>query len=95
VSRLAANDPTHRRITAQALGVVQVLVSREASEYGLPQHPDQRMPAILARSRIRERFPGDRAEAERVVQFPISEQPTIGGHHRTAKLKHQLGRNLA
>jgi hypothetical protein len=53
------------------------------------------MPAILARSRIRERFPGDRAEAERVVQFPISEQPTIGGHHRTAKLKHQLGRNLA
>jgi hypothetical protein len=64
VSRLAANDPTHRRIIAQAFGVVHVLVSRETSEYGLPQHPDQSMPAILAGSRIRECFPGHRAEAE-------------------------------
>jgi hypothetical protein len=74
---------------AQSLGIVHVLVSGEATEHGLPQHSDKCLPAVLTGSRIRERFPGHRAEAERIVQFPISEQPSIGGHDRTAKLQHQ------
>ena len=30
-----------------------------------------------------------RAEAQRVVQFPVCEQACVGGNHRSAKLKHQ------
>src|SRR6516162_10301039 len=38
-------------------------------------------------------FPGEKAvllgQAECVVEFTIGEQPSIGGPHRAAKLKHQ------
>ena len=72
--RLAADDPAHRRIMAQALGVVHVLISGEPPEDRLPQHPDERMSAILAGSSIGERFARHRGKAERVVEFPIGEQ---------------------
>ena len=41
LSRLAAYNPTHGRIMAQPVGVVHVLVSREAAEHGLPKHSGQ------------------------------------------------------
>ena len=74
---------------AQAFGVVHVFVSRETTENGLPQHSDKSMPAILAGSPVRQRFPCHRAEAKRVVEFAIGEQASVGGHDRTAKLEHQ------
>src|SRR2546430_10815641 len=36
-SGLATDDPAHRRIMTQALGVVYVLVSSEATKYRLPE----------------------------------------------------------
>src|SRR6516165_10383504 len=36
MSRLAADDPAHCRIAAQALGVVHVFVSGKATKYRLP-----------------------------------------------------------
>ncbi len=74
---------------AQTFRVIHVLVSGKPPKDRLPQHPDQPMPAVLTGSRIRERFPGHPAEAERIVEFAICEQPGVGGHHRTAKLEHQ------
>ena len=47
------------------------------------------MSAILAGSRIRERFSRHCAEAKRIIEFAIGEQPSVGGHHRTAKLEDQ------
>src|SRR5262245_49058674 len=47
-SRLAADDPAHRRIMAQAFGIVHVLVSGKPPEHGLPQQPDQCMAPVLA-----------------------------------------------
>ena len=35
-SRLAADDPAHRRIVAQAFGVVDIFVSRKPPEHRLP-----------------------------------------------------------
>jgi len=35
-----ANDPAHRRIAPEPVGVVQVLVSGKATEHRLPQHSD-------------------------------------------------------
>jgi hypothetical protein len=43
LSRFAANDPAHRRITTQAFSVVYVLISRETSEQGLAKHSNQSM----------------------------------------------------
>jgi hypothetical protein len=43
----AANNPAHRRIVAQALGIVHVFVSSEPPKHGLPQQTNQRMTAVL------------------------------------------------
>ena len=74
---------------AQPVGVVHVFISRETTENGLPQHSDKSMPAVLASSSIRERFPAHRTEAECVVEFTICKQPGVGRHDRTAKLERQ------
>ena len=89
MSRLATNNPTHRRIMTQALGIVHVLVSGKPTEHGLPQQTDQRMAAVLASARIGEHLTRQRGQPERIVKFAIGEQPSIGGHHGTAKLEHQ------
>jgi len=39
--RFAADNPAHRRIVAQALGVVHILVSGKATKYRLPEQPGQ------------------------------------------------------
>src|SRR3984893_14413944 len=87
--RLSADYPPHRGIMAQALSVVHIFISGKSPKYGLPQHPDQSMSAILARACVGERITRHRAEAQRIVQFPVSEQVCVGCNNRSAKLKHQ------
>ena len=48
LNRLAADNPAHRRIMTQALGVVHILVSGQATKYRLSEQPGQCMPAIFA-----------------------------------------------
>src|SRR5262249_23249574 len=48
LSRLAANNPAHRRNMTQALGVIHILVSGKATKYRLSEQPGQCMPTILA-----------------------------------------------
>ena len=74
---------------AQPFGVVDVLVSGQASKHRLPQHPHKRVPAVLAGTGIRELLTRHRAETERVVEFAVGEQTCIGGHGRTPKLQRQ------
>jgi hypothetical protein len=45
---LAADDPVRWRIMAQALRVIDTLVSGEASEYRLRQQSNRRVWAVLA-----------------------------------------------
>src|SRR5450830_1410314 len=52
--RFAADDPAHRRIVAQAFGIVHIIVTGEAAEHRLTQQTDQRMATVLARARISE-----------------------------------------
>src|SRR6266446_9933298 len=89
MSRLATNNPTHRRIMTEALGVVHVLVTGKPTEHGLPQQTDQRMAAVLASARIGEHLTSQRGQPKRIVKFAIGEQPGIGGDHEAAKLEHQ------
>jgi hypothetical protein len=68
VRRLAADDPAHRRIMTQALGIVHILVSGEATENGLTQQTDKRMAAVLARTHIGERIACNHRQAEHVIE---------------------------
>ena len=74
---------------AEPLGVVDVLVSGQPPEHGLPQHPDERVPAVLARAGVGEPLACHRAQAERVVEFAVGEQTGVRRHDRTAKLERQ------
>jgi hypothetical protein len=49
---LTADNPAHRRIMTQTLGVVHIFVSSKTAEDGLPQHANKSMAAILARATI-------------------------------------------
>jgi hypothetical protein len=88
--RFAADDPTHCRIMARPFCVVDVLVSGQPSENGLPQHAHERVSAVLSGPGIREPFASHRAEAQRIIEFTVSEQTGVRRNGRAAKLKHQL-----
>jgi hypothetical protein len=77
------------RVTARTFGVVHVLVAGKPSEDRLAQKADQQVPAVLAGARIGEGIGTCIGEAQRVIQFPVGEQPGIRGDRRTAKLQHQ------
>ena len=87
--RSVADHPAHRRITAQPLRVVHVLVAGEPSEHRLPQQADQSVAAVPARARIGEHVAAGVGQAQRVIQLAIRQQPGIGGDHAAAKLEHQ------
>ena len=71
------------------LGVVHVLIAGETPEHRLPQHPDKRMPAVLAGAGVGEHLARHVGQPERVVEFSIGEQSGVGSDDRSAKLQHQ------
>src|SRR5882724_13421901 len=85
----AADNPAHSRIVAQALGVVHILVSGKATKYRLPEQPGQCVPTILATACVGQNITRHLGQTECVVEFAISQQPSIGGHQGAAKLEHQ------
>ena len=54
-----ANNPAHRRIATEPVGVVHVLVSGKPTEHRLSQHSDQIMPTVPARASISQILPRD------------------------------------
>ena len=80
-SRLAADDPTHRRIMAQAFGIIDILIPGKPPEHRLPKHPDQRMAAVLAGAVVGEHVARHRAETKGIVEFAIDQQAGVRGHH--------------
>ena len=87
-SSFAADNPAHRRIMAQPLGVVHILVSGKSSEHRLSQHSDESMPAVPTSACVGERIACNHGQAEHVIEFAIGQQSGIRGHHRAAKLEH-------
>ncbi len=74
---------------AQAFGVVDILVSGQASEHRLPQQAHQRMAAVPAGAGIGDHRTCHDAETEGVVEFSVGKQSGIGGDPRTMELKLQ------
>ena len=84
-----ANDPAHRRITPEPVGIVHVLVPGKASEHRLPQHPDQIMPTVPARASISQILPRDLHQSEGIVQLAIGQQAGVGGDIGAVELELQ------
>ena len=92
MSRFPADNPAHRRIVAQALGVVHVLISSNAAEYRLPQQADQRMAAVPAGLRISEclaRHPvqPSSSSSSRYANNPASEVTADPRNQATVKIE--------
>ena len=51
--RPVADHPAHRRVAAQPIGVIQILIAGEPPEYRLPQQPDQEVLSVLTGACIR------------------------------------------
>ena len=58
-------------------------------QVGLNLVLDQPMPAILTSARVGQCICSRVGQPQRVVQFAIGKQSSIGGNRRTAKLEHQ------
>ena len=75
--RMTTDNPAHRGIARQTLGIVYIFVSGEATEHGLTQETDQNVARVLTATTLRQHCTGERGQAERIVQFMIGEQPSI------------------
>jgi len=63
-----------------------LLVSGKATKYRLPEQPGQCVPTTLATACVGQNITRHLGQTERVVEFAISQQPSIGGHQGAAKL---------
>jgi len=84
---LAADNPAHRGITSQPVGVVDVFISGKPTEHRLAQHADQATATVATRATVNQVLLGDGHQAERVIEFAIGQQAGIGGDTRTVKLQ--------
>ena len=84
-----ADNPAHRRITTQAVGVVHVLVTTKAAEDGLPEQALHRVLSVLARARINEFIAGHDSQTEGFIEFAIGQQSGVGRDAGTVELKLQ------
>jgi hypothetical protein len=87
--RPTADHPAHRRVAAQTVGVVHILVADQPPECRLPQQPDQEVLSVLASACIRQSLAAACGQSEHVVQLAIRQQSAIGSDHRTAEPEHQ------
>ncbi len=86
---LAADNPPHRRVEAEPVGIVHVVVAAKASENGLTELPDKTVATILPTTGVRECVPGNLGQSESIIQFPVRQQPGVGSDLGTVELKLQ------
>jgi len=84
---MAADDPPHDRVKAEPVGIVHVVVPAEASENGLAELPDKTVTTILPTTGVREHVTDNLAQSDRIIQFPVRQQPSVGSDLGTLELK--------
>ena len=86
-NRPVADHPAHRRIAAQPLGVVYVLITSEPTEHRLPRRSatDDGASCQCARRQVDTQV----GQAEGVIQLAIGQQSRIAGDRGATKLEHQ------
>ncbi len=84
---MAADDPPHNRVEAQTVGIVHVVVPAKASENGLAELPDQTVATVLPTTGVRQYVPGNLGQSDRIIQFPVGQQPSVGSDLGTVELQ--------
>ncbi len=86
---MAADDPPHDWVEAEPVGIVHVVVPAKASENGLAELPDKTVANVLPSSGVREYVPDNLGQSNRIIQFPVRQQPSVGSDLGTVELKLQ------
>ena len=86
---MAADDPLHDWIEAEPVGIVHVVVPAKASENGLAELPDKTVATVLPTTGVRECVSGNLAQSDRIIQFPVRQQPGVGSDLGTVELELQ------
>jgi len=86
---MAADDPPHDRVKAEPVSIVHVVVPAKASENGLAELPDKTVATVLPTTGVREYVPGNLGQSDRIVQFPVRQQPSVGSDLGTVELQLQ------
>ena len=76
---------SHRRIDAQPLGVVGVLVTGQAAEDRLAKQADHRVPRVLSGSPVVQKPFRRGGQPQHLVEFAIRQQPGVGGDLRAVE----------
>jgi len=84
---LPADDRPHGWIAGEPLGIVDILVAGQASEYRLPQQPGQPMLGVLASATIRQCRRCHVQQAHRMIQLAVSEQAAVGSDPGTVEFQ--------
>ena len=68
---LAADDPPHRGIAPETVGVVHILVSGEPSKDGLAKQTDDTVPTVLAGPAVSQDITRQYGQAQGIVEFAV------------------------
>jgi hypothetical protein len=84
---MAADDPPHGWVEAEAVGIVHVVVPPKASEHGLADLPDTTVATVLPTAGVREYVPSPLGQSDRIIQLPVRQQPSVGSDLGTVEFK--------
>ena len=82
---MATDDPPHDRVDAESVGIVHVVVPAKASENGLAELPDKTVATVLPTTGVREYVLGNLGQSDRIIQFPVRQQTSVGSDRGTVK----------
>jgi len=83
------DQPVHRRITSQTIGVVHILVATEVAKDGLAKQSCHRVLAVLAGAWIDELVANHIRQPEGVIELSVGKQSGVGGDPGTVEFKLQ------
>ncbi len=84
---MTADNPPHDRVEAEPVGIVHVVVAAKASENGLTELTDKTVATVLPTAGVRECVPGNLDQSDRIIEFPVRQQPSVGSDLGTVELK--------
>jgi hypothetical protein len=61
----------------------------QAPENGLAELPDKTVVTVLPTTGVREYVPGNLAQSDRIIQFPVRQLPSVGSDLGTVELQLQ------
>ena len=64
-------------VPAEPVGIVHVVVLAKASKNGLAKLPDKTVTTVLPTTGVREYVPGNLSQSDRIIQFPLRQQPYL------------------